>query len=78
MSTPVINYPEVGIIGIHKGKLRPVVLEDSGKPEIAIRRMMYLSISVDHRVTDGANAARFMNQVISYLENPATMFLDIM
>ncbi|MHA1983246.1 MAG: dihydrolipoamide acetyltransferase family protein [Candidatus Hodarchaeales archaeon] len=78
MSTPVINHPEVGIIGIHKGKLRPVVVEDSGKPEIAIRRMMYLSISVDHRVTDGANAARFMNQVISYLENPATMFLDIM
>ncbi|MHA2337698.1 MAG: dihydrolipoamide acetyltransferase family protein [Candidatus Hodarchaeales archaeon] len=78
MSTPVINHPEVGIIGIHKGKLRPVVVEDSGKPEITIRRMMYLSISVDHRVTDGANAARFMNQVISYLENPATMFLDIM
>jgi pyruvate dehydrogenase E2 component (dihydrolipoamide acetyltransferase) len=78
MSTPVINHPEVGIIGIHKGKLRPVVVEDSGKPEIVIRRMMYLSISVDHRVTDGANAARFMNQVIAYLENPASMFLDIM
>ncbi|OLS28064.1 MAG: Dihydrolipoyllysine-residue acetyltransferase component of pyruvate dehydrogenase complex [Candidatus Heimdallarchaeota archaeon LC_3] len=78
MSTPIINHPEVGIIGIHKGKLRPVVVEDSGKPEIVIRRMMYLSISVDHRVTDGANAARFMNQVIGYLENPASMFLDIM
>ncbi|MFW9927856.1 MAG: 2-oxo acid dehydrogenase subunit E2, partial [Candidatus Thorarchaeota archaeon] len=65
-------------IGIHKGKLRPVVIEENNRPEIAIRKMMYLSISVDHRVTDGANAARFMNQVISYLENPATLFMEIM
>ncbi|MFX1251702.1 MAG: dihydrolipoamide acetyltransferase family protein [Promethearchaeota archaeon] len=76
MSTPIINWPEVGILGVHRGKLRPVVIEQTGKPEIAIRRMMYLSISVDHRVTDGADAARFMNQVIEYLENPSLMFLE--
>jgi len=76
MSTPIINYPEIAIIGIHQGKLRPVVIEDNGRPEIAIRKMMYLSISVDHRATDGANAARFLNAVIRYLESPALMVLD--
>ncbi|MFX1536107.1 MAG: dihydrolipoamide acetyltransferase family protein [Promethearchaeota archaeon] len=76
MSTPIINWPEVGILGVHRGKLRPVVIEQTGKPEIAIRRMMYLSISVDHRVTDGADAARFMNRVIEYLENPSLLFLE--
>ena len=76
ISTPVINWPEVAIIGINRGKLRPVVSEQSGKPEIVIRRMMYLSISIDHRVCDGAEGARFMNQLISYLENPSLLFLD--
>ncbi|MFX0092360.1 MAG: dihydrolipoamide acetyltransferase family protein [Candidatus Hodarchaeota archaeon] len=76
MSTPIINWPEVAIIGIHRGKLRPVVIEKDGKPEIAIRRMMYVSISVDHRVCDGADAARFMNRVIGYLENPALLLLE--
>ncbi|MFX0066719.1 MAG: dihydrolipoamide acetyltransferase family protein [Candidatus Hermodarchaeota archaeon] len=76
MSTPIINWPEVGILGVHRGKLRPVVIDQTGKPEIAIRRMMYLSISVDHRATDGADAARFMNRVIEYLENPSLMFLE--
>ena len=76
ISTPVINWPEVAIIGINRGNLRPVVSEQSGKPEIVIRRMMYLSISIDHRVCDGAEGARFMNQLISYLENPSLLFLD--
>ena len=76
ISTPVINWPEVAIIGINRGKLRPVVSEQNGKPEITIRRMMYLSISIDHRVCDGAEGARFMNQFISYLENPSLLFLD--
>jgi pyruvate dehydrogenase E2 component (dihydrolipoamide acetyltransferase) len=73
LATPILNYPEVAIMGVHKIKKRPVVVNET---EIAIRDIMYLSLSLDHRVVDGANAARFMNTVVEYLEDPQLFLLE--
>jgi pyruvate dehydrogenase E2 component (dihydrolipoamide acetyltransferase) len=64
--TPIINYPEVGILGIGRIQDRPVV--DHG--QIAIHKIMPLSLVFDHRVVDGVEAARFLNVIIDHLENP--------
>lgn len=72
-SFPVINYPQVAILGFHSIKKRPVVNE---KGEIVIRDMVYLSLSFDHRVIDGAEAAIFMKDLIKYLETPELLFLE--
>ncbi|MGP8068499.1 MAG: dihydrolipoamide acetyltransferase family protein [Candidatus Bathyarchaeia archaeon] len=71
-ATPIINYPEVAILGIHKITKRPVV-KDS---EITIRDMTYLSLSFDHRVLDGAMTARFVNTIKQYLEDPKLLLLE--
>ncbi len=65
-ATPVINYPEVAILGVNAIRKRPVVKND----QIAIADMMFLSLSVDHRVVDGADAARFMNRLVYFLGDP--------
>jgi pyruvate dehydrogenase E2 component (dihydrolipoamide acetyltransferase) len=70
-ATPIINHPEVGILGVHRLRKRPVVKDD----EIVIREMMNLSLSCDHRVIDGAVAADFVYEVIKYLEHPDMLFL---
>jgi 2-oxoisovalerate dehydrogenase E2 component (dihydrolipoyl transacylase) len=67
MATPIINHPEVAILGVHKIMRRPAVVED----RIEIRDLMNLSISVDHRVVDGYDAARFVAEIKSMLEAPA-------
>jgi len=72
LATPILNYPEAAILGVHKIKKRPVVKDD----EIVIGHVMYLSISLDHRVVDGADAARFMNDVVKYLEEPELFILE--
>jgi pyruvate dehydrogenase E2 component (dihydrolipoamide acetyltransferase) len=74
LATPVINYPEVAIMGVHQLKKRPVVIGN----EIKIRDIMYLSISLDHRVVDGAVAARFMNRVVAMLQSPSLLLMEIM
>lgn len=66
-ATPIINYPEVAILGVHKIHKRPVVRQD----QIVIRDMAYLSLSFDHRVIDGEIGARFTQQIIEYLQSPA-------
>ncbi len=71
-ATPVINYPEVAIVGIHKIEKRPVVHEN----QIVIRDRMYMSLSFDHRVVDGAVGAEFTQYVKNFLENPALMFIQ--
>ncbi|HSM96956.1 MAG TPA: dihydrolipoamide acetyltransferase family protein [Rhizomicrobium sp.] len=71
-TTPVINYPEVGIIGPNAIIERPVV--QSGA--IVIRKMMNLSSSFDHRVVDGYDAAEFIQKIKALLEHPATLFMD--
>jgi pyruvate dehydrogenase E2 component (dihydrolipoamide acetyltransferase) len=68
-ATPVINHPEVAILGVNAVRKRPVVVED----QIVIRDMMFLSISVDHRVVDGADAARFMNRLVYFLSDPTRL-----
>jgi pyruvate dehydrogenase E2 component (dihydrolipoamide acetyltransferase) len=65
-ATPIINYPEVAILGTHKIIKRPVVRKGS----VEVRDMMYLSLTFDHRVVDGAYAARFMNKLVEVLQNP--------
>ena len=70
-STPIINYPEVAILLIGRSRKLPVVYEDRVEP----RLMMPLSLSYDHRVIDGAMAARFLKEVIGYLESPGRLLL---
>jgi 2-oxoisovalerate dehydrogenase E2 component (dihydrolipoyl transacylase) len=71
-ATPIINYPEVAILGVHKITRRPVVKDN----QVVIRDMTYLSVSFDHRVLDGAMAAQFMNAVKQYLEDPKLLLLE--
>jgi len=72
-SFPIINVPEAAILGVHAIRKRPVVLPDD---TIAARPMLYLSLSFDHRLVDGADAARFTNQLIDLLQAPEAMLLD--
>jgi 2-oxoisovalerate dehydrogenase E2 component (dihydrolipoyl transacylase) len=72
VSTPVINHPEVAIVGINRIVARPVVRDGA----VQVRQMMNLSSSFDHRVVDGAVAAAYIQQVRSLLEHPATLFID--
>jgi pyruvate dehydrogenase E2 component (dihydrolipoamide acetyltransferase) len=74
-ATPIINYPEVAILGFNKIFRKPVVVNNGGHEEIAIRDWTYFSISLDHRVVDGAVGAEFMKRFIQYIENPALMIL---
>jgi 2-oxoisovalerate dehydrogenase E2 component (dihydrolipoyl transacylase) len=72
VSTPVINYPEVAIIGVNRIAERPVVRGGA----IAIRKMMNLSCSFDHRVVDGWDAAEFVHDLKALLEQPAMLFVE--
>lgn len=71
-STPVINYPEVAILGLNKIVRKPVVKDEA----IVIRDWTYFSISLDHRVVDGAIGAEFMKLFIQYIENPSLLLLE--
>lgn len=72
LSSPVINYPESAILAIHRVQQRPVVRNG----QIIIRDMMYFTVACDHRIVDGAVAARFGNRLIEYLEHPFLMKLE--
>jgi pyruvate/2-oxoglutarate dehydrogenase complex dihydrolipoamide acyltransferase (E2) component len=73
LATPIINFPEVAILGVHKIEERPAVR--SG--QIVARHLMNLSISVDHRLADGWDGAMFLQDVKSLLEDPTTMFMEM-
>ncbi|MEM0952073.1 MAG: dihydrolipoamide acetyltransferase family protein [Cyanobacteria bacterium P01_H01_bin.74] len=75
MSIPIINSPEAAILGVNKMGKRPVVRVVDGTDQIVIRQMMTLSISCDHRLVDGAEAAMFINHVTRYLEQPSLLLL---
>ena len=75
-ATPIINYPEVAILGFNKIFRKPVVVNRGGKEKLAIRDWTYFSISMDHRILDGAEAAEFMKTFISYIENPSLLLLE--
>jgi pyruvate dehydrogenase E2 component (dihydrolipoamide acetyltransferase) len=72
-ATPIINYPEVAILGVHEIRKRPVVRDG----EIAIRDVMLLSVSFDHRIIDGHVGAAFAQAVKGYLEDPHLLFLEL-
>ena len=72
VSTPIINYPQVGILGLHKTQDRPIALNG----EVVIRPMMYVALSYDHRVIDGQQAVLFLVRVKELMEDPATMLVD--
>jgi pyruvate dehydrogenase E2 component (dihydrolipoamide acetyltransferase) len=73
MATPIINFPEVAILGVHEMKERPAVVAG----QIAIRWLMNLSISVDHRLADGWDGAMFVQEVKQLLEDPTLMFMEM-
>ena len=71
--TPIINHPEAAILGIGRMKDEAVVLNDG----VESKKIMYLSLSFDHRILDGAEAARFMNKVIGFLEDPDLLLVEM-
>jgi pyruvate dehydrogenase E2 component (dihydrolipoamide acetyltransferase) len=71
-ATPIINYPEVAILGVNQIKKRPVERDGA----IVLRDMMYLGLSFDHRVADGAEAVQFLNAIIKYLEDPEALLME--
>jgi 2-oxoglutarate dehydrogenase E2 component (dihydrolipoamide succinyltransferase) len=73
MSTPILNAPQSGILGMHKIQDRPMVI--GGKVEV--RPMMYLALSYDHRIVDGREAVTFLVRVKDCLEEPARLVLDL-
>ncbi|PJA31698.1 MAG: dihydrolipoamide succinyltransferase, partial [Zetaproteobacteria bacterium CG_4_9_14_3_um_filter_53_7] len=73
LSTPILNPPQSGILGMHNIQKRAVVENDT----IVIRPMMYLALSYDHRLIDGADAVRFLVAVKEALEYPGALTLDL-
>ncbi|MCC6167047.1 MAG: 2-oxoglutarate dehydrogenase complex dihydrolipoyllysine-residue succinyltransferase [Caldilineaceae bacterium] len=71
LSTPILNPPQVGILGLHKIEQRPVVVNG----EIVIRPMMYLALSYDHRLIDGSDAVRFLVKIKQLIEDPEELLL---
>jgi 2-oxoglutarate dehydrogenase E2 component (dihydrolipoamide succinyltransferase) len=72
MSTPILNYPQVGILGMHTIKERAVVMDG----QIVARPMMYIALSYDHRLIDGSTAVRFLVKVKELVEDPETLLLE--
>jgi 2-oxoglutarate dehydrogenase E2 component (dihydrolipoamide succinyltransferase) len=72
LSTPILNPPQVGILGMHKIELRPIALNG----EVAIRPMMYVALSYDHRVIDGREAVQFLVAVKRLIEDPEALLLE--
>jgi 2-oxoglutarate dehydrogenase E2 component (dihydrolipoamide succinyltransferase) len=72
VSTPIINFPQVAILGLHKIQDRPVAVEG----RVEIRPMMYVALSYDHRIIDGQQAVLFLVRVKELMEDPATMLIE--
>ncbi|MBU0992029.1 MAG: 2-oxoglutarate dehydrogenase complex dihydrolipoyllysine-residue succinyltransferase [Proteobacteria bacterium] len=73
LSTPILNMPQSGILGMHKVEKRPVVVND----DIVIRPMMYVALSYDHRIVDGQSAVVFLRRIKEFIENPARIMMEI-
>ena len=73
LSTPILNPPQSGILGMHNITKKPVVVND----EIVIRPMMYLALSYDHRIVDGKEAVSFLVKIKECIENPERILLEI-
>lgn len=73
LSTPILNTPQSGILGMHKIEKRPVVIND----EVVVRPMMYVALSYDHRIVDGREAVSFLVRIKDCIENPERMMMEI-
>jgi len=73
LSTPILNPPQSGILGLHKIQKRPVAVDD----QVVIRPMMYLAVSYDHRLVDGAQAVTFLKRVKECIESPERLLLEV-
>jgi 2-oxoglutarate dehydrogenase E2 component (dihydrolipoamide succinyltransferase) len=73
LSTPILNAPQVGILGMHKIQLRPIAIDQE---RMANRPMMYIALSYDHRIVDGAEAVQFLVKIKEMLEDPETLLLE--
>ncbi len=72
LSTPILNPPQVGILGLHKIQDRPIAVNG----QVAVRPMMYVALTYDHRIIDGAEAVRFLVRVKELVEDPGALLLD--
>lgn len=72
LSTPIINYPQVAILGLHKTQDRPVAVNG----QVVVRPMMYVALSYDHRIVDGQQAVLYLVKLKELMEDPATMLID--
>jgi 2-oxoglutarate dehydrogenase E2 component (dihydrolipoamide succinyltransferase) len=73
LSTPILNMPQSGILGMHKIEKRPVVIDDA----VVIRPMMYVALSYDHRIVDGREAVTCLRRIKEFIENPERMMMEI-
>jgi 2-oxoglutarate dehydrogenase E2 component (dihydrolipoamide succinyltransferase) len=73
LSTPILNMPQSGILGMHRIEKRPIVVDD----QIVIRPMMYVALSYDHRIVDGREAVTFLKRVKELIENPERLLLEV-
>jgi 2-oxoglutarate dehydrogenase E2 component (dihydrolipoamide succinyltransferase) len=76
MATPIINPPQSGILGMHAIKNRPIEYP-TGSGQVAVRPMMYLALSYDHRIIDGAESVGFLVKVKNYIEDPRRLLLEV-
>jgi 2-oxoglutarate dehydrogenase E2 component (dihydrolipoamide succinyltransferase) len=72
MSTPILNPPQVGILGLHKIQERAVAVSGA----VAVRQMMYLALSYDHRIVDGREAVQFLVKIKDFVEDPAWLLVE--
>jgi 2-oxoglutarate dehydrogenase E2 component (dihydrolipoamide succinyltransferase) len=73
LSTPIVNPPQSGVLGMHAIQERPVALEGN----VVIRPMMYVALTYDHRLVDGREAVSFLKRIKEVIENPARMLMEI-
>ncbi len=72
LSTPILNPPQVAILGLHKIEDRPVAVDG----QVVVRPMMYVALSYDHRIVDGLEAVQFLVRIKDYIEDPGHLLLE--
>ena len=72
LSTPILNPPQVGILGLHAIKERPIAVNG----QVVVRPMMYLALTYDHRIVDGSEAVRFLVKIKELIEDPGALLID--
>jgi 2-oxoglutarate dehydrogenase E2 component (dihydrolipoamide succinyltransferase) len=72
MSTPILNPPQVAILGLHKIQERPIALNG----QIVVKPMMYMAVSYDHRIVDGREAVQFLVKIKEFIEDPGQLLIE--